>query len=142
MRVAMYARYSSDLQRDTSIEDQIRVAKQYASAQKWSVLKEHIYTDAGISGASIDGRKALGRLLAAAAEHPRPFDVLLADDTSRISRDIAEAIQVLQQLKFVGIRVIYISQGIDSDNEQADSLVAVHGLVDSLYLKELTKKIN
>ena len=37
--------------------------------------------------------------------------------------------------------MIYISQGIDSDSEQADALVAVHGLIDSLYLKELAKKV-
>ena len=47
----------------------------------------------------------------------------------------------MQQLKFLGIRVIYISQGIDSASEQADALVAVHGLIDSLYLKELAKKV-
>jgi hypothetical protein len=47
----------------------------------------------------------------------------------------------MQKLKFLGIRVIYISQGIDSDCEQADALVAVHGLIDSLYLKELAKKV-
>ena len=39
------------------------------------------------------------------------------------------------------MRVIYISQGIDSDSDQADALVTVHGLVDSLYLKETAKKI-
>jgi site-specific DNA recombinase len=81
------------------------------------------------------------RLLAAAARQPKPFDLLLVDDSSRIARDIADAIRVMQQLKFLGIRVIYISQGIDSDSEQADALVAVHGLIDSLYLKELAKKI-
>jgi len=36
--------------------------------------------------------------------------------------------------------VLYLSQGIDSDSEQAESLVAVHGLIDSLYLRELAKK--
>ena len=54
---------------------------------------------------------------------------------------IPDAIRVMQQLKFLGIRVIYISQGIDSASEQADALVAVHGLIDSLYLKELAKKV-
>ena len=37
---------------------------------------------------------------------------------------------------------IYISQGIDSESEQADALVTVHGLIDSLYLKELGKKVS
>jgi site-specific DNA recombinase len=141
MRTAIYARYSSDLQRDTSLEDQIAVAKRYATERKWTVLKDHIYTDAGISGASIQNRPSVQRLLAAAGKQPKPFDVLLVDDSSRIARDIPDAIRVMQQLKFLGIRVIYISQGIDSESEQADALVAVHGLIDSLYLKELAKKV-
>ena len=141
MRVAIYARYSSDLQRDTSIDDQFAVAKRYAKEQRWSVLPGHLYTDAGISGASIEKRPGLQALLAAAARKPRPFDVVLVDDSSRIARDIADAIRVMQRMKFLGVRVIYISQGIDSDSEQADALVTVHGLIDSLYLKELAKKI-
>jgi len=32
-RVALYARYSSDLQRDASIEDQLRVCREYAARQ-------------------------------------------------------------------------------------------------------------
>ena len=141
MRVACYARYSSDLQRETSIEDQLAVANRYAGERGWKVLKNHIYADAAVSGASIHGRAGLQRLLDAAAEKPKPFDVLLVDDSSRIARDIADAIRAMQQLKFFGIRVIYISQGIDSESEQADALVTVHGLIDSMYLKELAKKV-
>jgi len=141
MRVAIYARYSSDLQRATSIEDQIRVARAYADEHGWTVDESRIYTDAGISGASIDGRPGLQALLAAAAQRPLLFDVLLVDDSSRVARDIADAIRILQTLKFFSLRVIYISQHIDSTNEQAETLVAVHGMVDSLYLKEAAKKI-
>jgi hypothetical protein len=43
-------------------------------------------------------------------------------------------------LKFQGIRVVAVSQGIDSESEQADVLLSVHGLTDSLYIKELAKK--
>src|SRR4029453_3439881 len=141
MRAAIYSRYPRDLQRDTSLEDQVAVAKRYASEHKWTVLKDHIYTDAGISGASLQNRPGVQRLLTVAAQRPKPFDVLLVDDSSRVARDIADAIRVMQTLKFLGIRVIYISQGIDSESEQADALVAVHGLIDSLYLKELGKKV-
>jgi Resolvase, N terminal domain len=70
-----------------------------------------------------------------------PLNVLLVDDSSRVSRDLADAIRFLQQLKFFGVRVIYISQNIDSDHEQAETLIAVHGVVDSLYLREMSKKV-
>lgn len=140
VRVAIYARFSSDLQRETSIDDQLTVARRYADAHGWSVQPEHVYTDAALSGASLE-RPGLQALLRGAEAMPRPFDVLLVDDSSRVSRDLADAVRVLQQLRFHGVRVIYISQNIDSANEQAETLVAVHGVVDSLYLREMAKKI-
>jgi len=39
-----------------------------------------------------------------------------------------------------GIRAIYVAQGIDSSSEQAELLIGVHGIVDSLYLKDLAKR--
>ncbi len=50
-RVAIYARYSSDNQRDTSIEDQIAVCRRYADRQGWTVVDW--YADRAISGASL-----------------------------------------------------------------------------------------
>ena len=47
----------------------------------------------------------------------------------------------MQRLRFAGIRVLYISQGIDSDHEQAETLMTVHGLIDGLYLREMASKI-
>ena len=49
MRAAIYARYSSEVQRDTLLEDQIAVARRHATERSWTVPKDHIYTDAGIS---------------------------------------------------------------------------------------------
>lgn len=140
MRVAVYARFSSDLQRATSIDDQIATARRYAEAQEWQVLPNQIYTDAALSGASLE-RPGIQALRSAVARRPLPFDVLLVDDSSRVSRDLSDAVRFLQELKFAGVRVIYLSQSIDSANEQAETLVAVHGVVDSLYLREMSKKI-
>jgi site-specific DNA recombinase len=48
--------------------------------------------------------------------------------------------QFIAKMKYQGIRFIAVSQGIDTQNEEADVLLTVHGLVDSLYIKELAKK--
>ena len=97
MRVACYARYSSDLQRETSIDDQLAVAKRYASEREWTVLENHVYF--GFShlrcGYSREGRRPAPAL---AARIRKPFDVLLVDDSSRIARDIADAIRTMQTL--------------------------------------------
>src|ERR1700739_898464 len=85
-RCAVYARYSSDMQRESSIDDQIRKCKEYAAKQGWVVLDDYIRSDEAISGA-IDTRPALQNLLADAERKPKPFDLLLVDDTSRLARD-------------------------------------------------------
>ena len=141
MRAACYARYSSDLQRETSIDDQVSGAREYAERNCWSLLTQHIYADAGISGGSLEGRPGIQALLRAATASPPPFDVVLVDDTSRLARDTADAIRAVQQLTFCRVRIVFISQGLDTASEQAETLVAVHGVVDQLFIRELKHKI-
>ena len=98
-----------------------------------------MYGDAELSGTGAD-RPALQRLLVASQQRPRPFDVLLVDDTSRLSRRQADQSNIIDGLRFAGVRFISVSQGIDTASDQADVLLTFHGLVDSLYIKELAKK--
>ena len=51
MKVALYARDSSDSQRDASITDQLRVCRAHADKQAWQIVEE--YSDHAISGASL-----------------------------------------------------------------------------------------
>jgi site-specific DNA recombinase len=39
MRAEIYARYSSDNQREASIEDQLEVCRRYANVKSWPVVK-------------------------------------------------------------------------------------------------------
>src|SRR5579859_2339960 len=138
-RCAIYARYSSEKQNSLTIDQQIRKCRDYAKGQGLRVLDAHLYADEAISGAT-DDRAGLQELLLAAGQKPRPFDVVLVDDTSRLSRDLANSLEIVKQMKFAGIRVVFISQGFDTSAPQTQTLVTVHGLVDSLYLEELAKK--
>jgi len=83
-RVAIYARYSSDLQRSASIEDQIRLCSEKAQSEDWQTV--NCYTDAGISGASLL-RPGIQSLMQAAMNGE--FDILLAEALDRLSRDHA-----------------------------------------------------
>ena len=90
LRCAVYARFSSDRQSPTSISDQIRKCRDYAARQPtWLVLDQHIYSDEAISGTSTE-REGLQKLLAAAGAPSRPFDCILIDDTSRLTRKLAD----------------------------------------------------
>ena len=66
--------------------------------------------------------------------------MILVDDTSRLSRKLADSLRIFDQLRFAGVRLVFVSQGIDTDSEQAEVLLATHGIVDSLYIRELAKK--
>ena len=85
MKAAIYARYSSDNQREQSIEDQVRVCKNYAQEKGIEVLNNHIYSDEARSG-SIRNREGLDALMKACEE--KKIDIVLVDDSSRISRDV------------------------------------------------------
>jgi site-specific DNA recombinase len=139
LRCATYARYSSSQQRDASIVDQQRNMMRYAETKGWRILTDFMFSDEAISGAGLD-RPGFQQLLRAAKASPRVIDVILVDDTSRISRSLADTVRLREDLNFTGIRFVAVSQGIDSDDEQADVMMTVHGLVDSLYIKELAKK--
>jgi site-specific DNA recombinase len=140
LRCAAYARYSSDKQSPLSIDDQLRMCREYVNKLGWTLLDDHVYREEALSGVGTNDRPALARLMEAALSRFRPFDVILVDDTSRLSRNLAESARIYERLNFAGIRVVAVSQGIDTQSEQSDVLVTVHGLVDSLYVKELAKK--
>jgi site-specific DNA recombinase len=79
---AIYARYSSDLQREASIEDQNRICRERAAREGWSVYK--YYSDHGISGASLI-RPGIQKLLQDALEGR--FDIIVTESLDRLSRD-------------------------------------------------------
>ena len=50
-RVAIYARFSSQMQRDASIEDQMRLCRERAEREGWNIVEA--YSDRAVSGASM-----------------------------------------------------------------------------------------
>jgi DNA invertase Pin-like site-specific DNA recombinase len=136
---AVYARVSTDKQSQLSTSDQVRNCPQGASTRNLIIHDEHIYVDEAMSGVGSD-RPAFQRMLSAAVSPAKPFSVILVDDTSRLSRNTEEALGIFRRLNFAGVQLIAVSQGIDSTDDQAEVLVTVHGMVDSLYVKELAKK--
>src|SRR5215471_4418826 len=111
MRCALYARYSSDLQRDSSVEDQIRKCREFADRNGWTVVEEFVRADRAISAAAVAGRVEFKALLDAAKKRPRPFDRILVDDSSRLARNLADALKAVEVLTFHGVGVSFISQG-------------------------------
>ena len=126
----IYARYSSDNQRDASIEDQVRqCTKELANLNARCV---NTYTDHAISG-STHLRPGYQRLL----EDSRSggFDLVIAEALDRLSRDQEDVAGLYKQLKFHGIQLVTLSEG-----EITELHVGLKGTMNALYLKDLASK--
>jgi DNA invertase Pin-like site-specific DNA recombinase len=140
LRCAAYARYSTDRQNPLSTQDQLEKSREYAREYGFRFIEEHVYTDEEISGATLD-RPGLRSLLAAAEAKPRPFDVLLIEDASRLSRKQADVLNLCERLSFAGVKIHFISQGIESDDEKFQLLLLARGMIDQLFLADTAKRV-
>lgn len=135
MRVAIYARFSSEGQREASIDDQARNGEHYAVSQGWHVVAR--FDDKAISGAKRD-RPGYQAMLAAAKR--REFDVLVVDDLSRLSRDEIELKQTVRRFRFEGLRIVGVSDGFDTAAKGHKIQATVRGLLNEIYLDDLAEK--
>lgn len=139
METLYCAIYARDKQRPESIADQIYKCRRFAEQHGWVIAEEHIYFDEAVSGTSME-REGLKRLMIAATNPSPPFQCILIDDSSRLSRNLADTLNLYTELEFRGIRLVYVSQGLDSAGPDAELLLGVHGLIDSNYWRGLAQK--
>ncbi|MDP3600888.1 MAG: recombinase family protein [Bosea sp. (in: a-proteobacteria)] len=131
MRVALYARYSSDNQRAASIDDQFRICRDRADREGWQVVG--VYKDAGVSGASMILRSGIQMLLQDA--QAGRFDLVVAEALDRISRDQADVATLFKHLRFAGVPIITLAEG-----EISELHVGLKGTMNALFLKDLAAK--
>ncbi len=101
IRAALYARFSTDLQREASLTDQFRQCERAAEAQGFTVVAR--YQDAGISGGTAT-RPGYQELLAAA--RAGSFDIIVAEDISRLWRNRAEFGSRSAELEDLGVHLV------------------------------------
>ena len=130
MRAVTYARYSSDLQRDASIEDQERLCREAAQARGWTVVGA--YADRAASGSS-RFRPEYQRLLADV--RAGQFDVVIAEALDRLSRDQEDVAALYKALTFAGIRLVTLADG-----EISELHVGLKGTMNALFLRDLAAK--
>ena len=106
MRVCIYARYSSDLERGASVDDQILVCKERIAREHWALTAT--YADRGMSGAN-HLRPGYQQLLADVRNGE--FDIVVAEALDRISRDQEHVASFYKQMMFAGVRVVTLAEG-------------------------------
>lgn len=132
MRAAIYARFSTDLQNDRSVEDQFALCEEYSQRQGYRIVGR--YSDRARTGSTVHGRDGLWRLLDDARS--AQFDVLVVEALDRLSRDQEDLAGIHKRLSFAGIEIMAVHDG------RADAIqVGIRGLMSALMLTDLKHKI-
>jgi len=127
-RAVIYARYSTDLQKDKSIEDQIALCRAYAERNGYEVVAT--FEDRAASGASVYGRPGIQSLIKAARNGE--FKAVITESLSRIGRDQEERHGIRKRLNFQGIDLVTPTDGVVTP--MVDRLRAI---IDQQYLDDL-----
>jgi site-specific DNA recombinase len=127
----IYARYSTDLQNEKSVEDQVELCRALAVRLGLVVVGDHF--DRAKSGASMFGRPGLMRIMQEA--ETGSFDVLISEAPDRISRDMADLAGIHKSLEFRGIKIECVNGG-RMDTVQ----IGMHGVIGQMQREEGAKK--
>ena len=137
MRAVIYARFSSEKQSETSLDDQERICRARAAREGFEVTE--IFGDQGVSGSTPLQSRPGGRALIAAMFAKR-FDVLIVEGLDRVSRDQVECEQTCRRFEFNRLRIIGVSDGYDSASASRKIQRGVRGLINEIYLDDLRAK--
>jgi DNA invertase Pin-like site-specific DNA recombinase len=130
MRCVIYARFSSDMQSEQSIDDQVRVCRALAERNGWEVVE--VYADYALSGAS--AARPRYQQMQADLRTGR-FERVVAESLDRISRDQEHIAGFYKTARFAGVQIVTHSEG-----EISELHIGLKGTMSALFLKELGQK--
>ena len=130
-RAVIYARYSSDLQSDASIEDQVRLCEERLLSEGNIVVQ--VYQDRAISGGSVQNRDGIQRLMEAV--RLGGVDLVMAEALDRLSRDQEDIAAIYKRLQFAGVTLTTLAEG-----EISELHIGLKGTMNALFLKDLADK--
>lgn len=130
MRAVIYARYSTDLQSGSSIDDQVRLCRNSVEQDGHELVQ--VYTDRAVSGATLI-RHGIQLLMQDASR--AGFDLVYAEALDRISRDQEDVAGFFKRMVFAGVALITLAEG-----EITELHVGLKGTMNALFLKDLAQK--
>lgn len=136
MKAVIYARYSSDNQREESIEGQLRECKEYAERNGILVLQSYI--DRALS-AKTDNRPEFQRMIRDSAKGL--FDTVLVWKLDRFARNRYDSAHYKSQLRKNGVKVVSATESIADGPEGIILESMLEGMAE-YYSAELAQKVN
>lgn len=135
MKAVIYARYSSDSQREESIEGQLRECTEYAERNGITILRSYI--DRALSARTAD-RPEFQNMIKDSEQ--KLFDVVLIWKLDRFSRDRYDSAHYKRILKKNGVKVVSVKENI-SDGPEGIILESMLEGYAEYYSAELSEKI-
>lgn len=136
MKAVIYARYSSDNQREESIEGQIRECTAFAEKNGMTVLKHYI--DRAYS-AKTDDRPQFQQMIKDSDKHL--FDVILVWNLDRFARNRYDSARYKNQLKKNGVKVVSATELISEGSEGVLLESILEGMAE-YYSADLSEKVS
>ena len=136
MKAVIYARYSSDNQREESIEGQLRECKEYADKNGITILCSYI--DRALS-AKTDNRPEFQKMVQDSAKGL--FDTVLVWKLDRFARNRYDSAHYKAVLRRNGVKVVSATENI-SDGPEGIILESMLEGMAEYYSAELAQKIN
>ena len=135
VRASSYSRYSTNLQDESSLEQQQNRCREKASQLGMGISSDLEFSDAALSGTKPD-RKGVSDLINAAENGL--IDVVIVDSLSRLSRELCFTLSTLKNLIQVhGVRFISVTEGIDSALGNWELSAMIMGYTHQEYIKTL-----
>lgn len=135
-KAVIYARYSSDNQRDASIDQQVKACEKYAADQGYQILR--VYDDRALTGKT-DKRPAFLRMIRDSAR--RDFQYVIVYSLDRFSRNKYDSVMHKHTLKENGVTVLSAMEHITDDPTGALMESILEGFAE-YYSRELAQKIH
>ena len=137
MRVWLYARLSNDDDpAQNSLQNQQEIGHAFAEKSGWTIVGSS--ADNNISGMNFSRR---GLDMLTAAVQAKQVDAVLVKDLSRLGRHRTQTALFIDYLREHRVRVISVTEGVDTFCEEDDLMIGVRGLMNDYYAKDIGKRI-
>ena len=137
IRVWLYARLSNDDDpAQNSLQNQQEICRAFAEKKGWTIVGSS--TDDNISGMNFSRR---GLDMLTAAVQAKQVEAVLVKDLSRLGRHRTQTALFIDFLREKQVRVISVTEGVDTFCEEDDLMIGVRGLMNDYYAKDIGKKI-
>ncbi|HBG0818222.1 recombinase family protein [Clostridioides difficile] len=136
-KAVIYARFSSDNQRDESIDAQVRAIEEYCKKNNIQIVK--VFVDRAKSATSAN-RPEFQNMIKYCEADTTGISMVIVHKLDRFSRDKYDSAMYKQKLKVKGIRVVSVLENLDNSPESLILESVIEGMA-QYYSANLAREV-